>query len=113
MNSLRILSGGAAQGLVTHLAPALKSTTGFNLTGEFGAVGGMADKLRHGDPADIIILTTALIARLAEEKLVDPASITNAGRCLQRMRSTFPIQEHRPRESMSRRCFNSLASQTR
>ena len=79
MNSLRILSGGAAQGLATHLAPTLKSTTGFNLTGEFGAVGGMADKLRHGDPADIIILTTALIARLAEEKLVDPASITDIG----------------------------------
>ena len=79
MNSLRILSGGAAQGLATHLAPTLKSTTGFNLTGEFGAVGGMADKLRHGDPADIVILTTALIARLAEEKLVDPASITDIG----------------------------------
>jgi molybdate transport system substrate-binding protein len=79
VNSLRILSGGAAQGLVTRLAPALKSTTGFNLTGEFGAVGSMADKLRHGDPADIVILTTALIARLAEEKLVDPASITDIG----------------------------------
>ena len=79
MNSLRILSGGAAQGLATHLAPTLKSTTGLNLTGEFGAVGGMADKLRHGDPADIVILTTALIARLAEEKLVDPASITDIG----------------------------------
>jgi molybdate transport system substrate-binding protein len=79
VNSLRILSGGAAQGLVTRLAPALKSTTGFNLTGEFGAVGGMADKLRQGDPADIVILTTALIAQLAEEKLADPASITDIG----------------------------------
>jgi molybdate transport system substrate-binding protein len=79
VKSLRILSGGAAQGLVTHLAPALKSTTGFDVTGEFGAVGGMADKLRHGDPADIVILTTALIARLAEEKLIDPASMTDIG----------------------------------
>jgi molybdate transport system substrate-binding protein len=79
VNSLTILSGGAAQGLVTRLAPALKSTTGFNLTGEFGAVGGMADKLRQGDPADIVILTTALIAQLAEEKLADPASITDIG----------------------------------
>jgi len=79
VNSLRIPSGGAAQGLVTHLAPALKSITAFNLTGEFGAVGAMADKLRHGDPADIVILTTTLIARLAEEKLVDPASITDIG----------------------------------
>jgi molybdate transport system substrate-binding protein len=79
VNSLTILSGGAAQGLVTRLAPALKSTTGFNLTGEFGAVGGMADKLRHGEPADIVILTTALITQLAAERLVDPASITDIG----------------------------------
>jgi molybdate transport system substrate-binding protein len=79
VNSLRILSGGAAQGLVTQLAPAFKSSSGFYVTGEFGAVGGMADKLRHGDPADIVILTTALIAQLADEKLVVPASITDIG----------------------------------
>ena len=79
MNSLRILSGGAAQGLVARLAPAFKSSTGFDVTGEFGAVGSMADKLRHGDPADIVILTNALITQLAVEKLVVPASITDIG----------------------------------
>lgn len=79
MNILNILSGGAAQGLVGSLAPALKAQTGFDIGGEFGAVGAMADKLRKGTPVDIVILTAAIIAKLAEEKLVAPASISDIG----------------------------------
>ncbi len=79
MSQLKILSGGAAHGLVASLTPAFKATTGFDISGEFGAVGGMADKLRNGVAADIIILTKALVAKLADEKLVVPSSITNVG----------------------------------
>jgi molybdate transport system substrate-binding protein len=79
MTSLNILSGGAAQGLVTALAPKFKATTGFGIEGEFGAVGAMADKLRAGMPTDIVVLTAALIAKLATEKLVVPASISDVG----------------------------------
>jgi molybdate transport system substrate-binding protein len=79
MSHLNILSGGAAQGLVARLAPAFRSKTGFEIQGEFGAVGGMADKLRAGAPADIIILTKALVIKLAEEKLIVPASIADVG----------------------------------
>jgi molybdate transport system substrate-binding protein len=79
MNSLNILSGGAAQGLVKSLAPAFNAKSGLNIEGEFGAVGAMADKLRAGRPADIIILTQALIGTLAHEKLVAPASVKNIG----------------------------------
>jgi len=79
MSQLNILSGGAAHGLVASLAPALKAKTGFDISGEFGAVGGMADKLRNGVATDIIILTKALVAKLADEKLVVPSSITDVG----------------------------------
>lgn len=79
MGSLNILSGGAAHGLVASLAPAFKAQTGFEIAGEFGAVGGMADKLRQGVAADIIILTSALLAKLADEKLVVPSTITDVG----------------------------------
>jgi len=79
MNDLNILSGGAAHGLVARLAPAFKTSTGFEIKGEFGAVGGMADKLRQGAPTDIIILTSALVAKLAEENLVIPSSIADVG----------------------------------
>jgi molybdate transport system substrate-binding protein len=76
---LNILSGGAAQGLVASLAPKFKSMTGFDIEGEFGAVGAMADKLRNGTPADIVILTAAIVAALAEEKLVERASMADIG----------------------------------
>jgi molybdate transport system substrate-binding protein len=79
VSRLNILSGAAAQGLVGSLAPAFKAQTGFDIAGEFGAVGLMADKLRKGTPADVIILTAAILARLAEEKLVLPSSISNIG----------------------------------
>ena len=77
--NLNILSGGAAQGLVRSLAVAFKAKTGFDVAGEFGAVGAMADKLRKGVATDIIILTSALVAKLADEKLVVPSSIKDVG----------------------------------
>ncbi|SDN48329.1 substrate-binding domain-containing protein [Afipia sp. GAS231] len=79
MNHLNILSGGAAQGLVGSLMPAFKAETGFDIAGEFGAVGAMADKLRKGTPTDIVILTAALLATLAKEKLVVATSIADVG----------------------------------
>jgi molybdate transport system substrate-binding protein len=80
MTSLKILSGGAAQGLVASIAPKFKEQTGLAIEGEFGAVGAMAGKLRSGWPADIVVLTSALIADLAGENLVTTASISDIGR---------------------------------
>jgi len=79
MSALNILSGGAAQGLVKSLAPAFKARTGLDIEGEFGAVGAMAGKLREGTPADIVVLTAALIADLARENLVTSDSISDVG----------------------------------
>jgi molybdate transport system substrate-binding protein len=79
MSSLNILSGGAAQGLVASLAPAFKAQSGFDIAGEFGAVGAMTDKLRKGAQADIVILTAAIVAKLAEERLVVSTSISDIG----------------------------------
>jgi molybdate transport system substrate-binding protein len=79
-DTVNILSGGAAQGLVRGLAEAFKAKTGFAVDGEFGAVGIMADKLRAGTPADLVILTQALLTKLADEKLVVPAAIADIGR---------------------------------
>src|SRR6476661_4319407 len=79
VSRLNILSGGAAQGLVGSLAPAFNAQTGFDIAGEFGAVGLMADKLRGGTSADIVILTAGLVARLAEENLVVRSSLSDVG----------------------------------
>jgi molybdate transport system substrate-binding protein len=79
MTKLNILSGGAANGLVASLAEKFKAQTGLDIEGEFGAVGAMADKLRAGTPADIVILTAAKIAELARENLVASASVADIG----------------------------------
>jgi molybdate transport system substrate-binding protein len=79
VNALKILSGGAAQGLVASLVPKFKALTGLAIEGEFGAVGAMADKLRSGTAADIVVLTAKMIADLAAENLVVRASIADVG----------------------------------
>ena len=79
MTSLNILSGGAAHGLVASLAPRFKAETGFDISGDYGAVGAMADTLRQGRPTDLVILTAALVATLAGETLIVPASIRDVG----------------------------------
>jgi molybdate transport system substrate-binding protein len=80
VRSIRILSGGAAQGLVAELAETFTSQTGFAVGGEFGAVGLMADKLRQGEAADLVVLTHALVVKLADEGLVVASSITDVGK---------------------------------
>jgi len=57
VTALRILAGGAAQPLVERLRP----TLGFAVDGTFSAVGAMRDKLLAGEPADLVILSRALV----------------------------------------------------
>jgi molybdate transport system substrate-binding protein len=70
MTALRILSGGAAQGLVAGLAARFKALTGLDIDGEFGAVGTMAGKLEAGTEADLVVLTAIVIADLVRKGLV-------------------------------------------
>ena len=65
---LRILSGGAAQGIVTALAEKLKTETGYDIDGTFSAVGAIKEKLLGGAPCDLIILSAKLIGELAERR---------------------------------------------
>ncbi len=64
--TLRLLSGGAAQGLVEAVRPAFEAETGCRIDGTFGAVGVMRDLVLAGDPADLLILSRALVDELAE-----------------------------------------------
>ncbi|MES2511088.1 MAG: substrate-binding domain-containing protein [Pseudomonadota bacterium] len=64
MSDLYILSGGAAQGLVTRLQDRFTKKSGVTIKGTFGAVGMMKDKLLAGEPCDIMILSEALIRDL-------------------------------------------------
>ena len=48
MKTIRILSGGAAQGLVEALQPAFEASTGCKIDSVFGAVGAMKARLLAG-----------------------------------------------------------------
>jgi molybdate transport system substrate-binding protein len=76
---LRLLSGGAAQGLVQALASPFKAETGCDVDGTFSAVGTMRDALIGGAPADLVILTAPLIAALIEHGHVADGSAVDLG----------------------------------
>jgi molybdate transport system substrate-binding protein len=65
MTPVRVLSGGAAQGLVGRLEARFRGEAGATLEATFGAVGAMKERLLAGQPCDVLILTNALIAELA------------------------------------------------
>lgn len=76
---IRLLSGGAAQSLVTNLRERFAQASGCKVEATFGAVGAMRDKLLAGEPCDLVILTQALVHQLAGEGHVVTGSATPLG----------------------------------
>jgi molybdate transport system substrate-binding protein len=64
MTVLRILSAGAAKGLVTALQAKFKAETGADLDGTFSAVGAIQDKFLAGEPCDVLILSHKMLEAL-------------------------------------------------
>jgi molybdate transport system substrate-binding protein len=64
MHSLHLISGGAAQGLVTQLKEQFEAQYDCSISSTFGAVGMMKERLKGGAPCDVLILTDALIASM-------------------------------------------------
>jgi molybdate transport system substrate-binding protein len=79
MGKLRILSAGAAQAVVEPLMAALKEE-GCEVAAEFGAVGAIKARVLDGAPADVIILTAALIDELITSAQVAEGSRVDLGR---------------------------------
>lgn len=77
--SLRILSAGAALGVVNALAASFRDETGCTLESTFGAVGAIAEKLHAGEAADLIILTRPMIDKLAREGRIRADSVADIG----------------------------------
>jgi molybdate transport system substrate-binding protein len=71
MTPLRLLAGGAAQALVD------KAGAGFDIEGTFSAVGAMREKMLAGEPADVVILSRALVEELARSGHVVAATMTD------------------------------------
>jgi molybdate transport system substrate-binding protein len=72
---LRLVSAGAAQGLVA----ALGAKHAIEVDATFGAVGAMLEKFLAGEPCDVLILTRAQIEDLARAKRVRADTVGDLG----------------------------------
>ena len=79
MKNINLLSGGAAQGLVTQLEHRFETEHRCSIDASFGAVGMMKDSLLAGAACDVIILTQALIEQLSTSGEVLAPSIRALG----------------------------------
>lgn len=94
--TLHILSGGAAQALVTRLQPAFEARHDCRIAGTFGAVGLMKDKLLAGAPCDLLILSQALIQDLGAQGRADGSSARAVGG----VQTGVALREGRPRADL-------------
>ncbi|HEY4072680.1 MAG TPA: substrate-binding domain-containing protein [Herbaspirillum sp.] len=58
---LKVLSAGAAKGLVTDLQQKFSTETGVDIRGSFGAVGAIHEQILAGEPCDVIVLSAVLL----------------------------------------------------
>jgi len=95
--TLRLLSGGAAHGLVERAQSSFESRTGYTIDGTFSAVGAMRDKLLAGEPVDVMILSRALIDELAKSGHVVASSVTDVAE----VATAVAVREGDPRPEVS------------
>jgi molybdate transport system substrate-binding protein len=76
---LRVLSAGAAQSVTECIAAQFTSETGCAVEAAYGAVGAIKARILEGEPADVIILTAALIDELVVSGYIAPESRCDLG----------------------------------
>ena len=80
MTTLNIFSAGAAQSVVTQIAEKFLRESGDPVNAAYGAVGAMKARVVAGEPADVIVLTAALIDDLIQQGLVVRGSRVDLGK---------------------------------
>jgi molybdate transport system substrate-binding protein len=78
--TLNVFCAGAAQAVVTEIAAKFQRDSGNLVAANFGAVGAMKARVVAGEPADVIVLTAALIDELIQHGLVVPGSRVDLGK---------------------------------
>lgn len=80
MTTLNIFSAGAAQAVVSQIAEKFQRESGNIINATYGAVGAMKAHVLAGEPADVIVLTAALIDELIRNGLVVQGSRVDLGK---------------------------------
>jgi molybdate transport system substrate-binding protein len=77
---LRILSAGAAKGLVQALAGPFEAESGTRIDATFDSAGAISNAVSGGTPCDLVILPAAMLDTLAAQTLVDDETTAALGR---------------------------------
>jgi len=80
VSTIKLMSAGAVQAVVTALAPEFERASGHKVDLNFGTAGSMRDRIKNGEQADLIILSEAGIAELDKLGHFAPGSVTPLGR---------------------------------
>jgi molybdate transport system substrate-binding protein len=79
MIEIRVLSGGAAAGVVQGIQENFENTHQCIINGTFSAVGAMRDLVLKGEPCDLVILSKSLVNELVDSGHVDANSVRSLG----------------------------------
>jgi molybdate transport system substrate-binding protein len=78
--TIKVLSAGAVQGIVTALGAEFERESGSKLNLNFGTVGSLRERLNGGEAADLVILSASAIEALEQTGMLVPGSRTDLGR---------------------------------
>ena len=82
MSTIKIMSAGAVQSMVTALGPEFERASGHTLNLNFNTVGSLRARLEAGEVTDVAILSESAIAALDKKGLFVPGSIVDLGRTI-------------------------------
>ena len=77
---LRVLAAGAVEAVVRDVAGGFEKENGYRVKLTYAPVGALRDKIYDGEPADLAIVTPAIIEQLLARGLVRSASRVDLGR---------------------------------
>lgn len=80
MTSLRLLSAGAAKGVVEALAGGFEEAAGITLDATFDSAGAIRNAVDAGAAFDVVILPAAMLDTLASQGMIDGESVAALGR---------------------------------
>jgi len=80
VSTIKVMSAGAVKAMVAALGAAYARESGDIIDYAFGTAGALRDRVKSGEPADLVVLSQSAIAALAGLGLVDPATVTDLGR---------------------------------
>jgi molybdate transport system substrate-binding protein len=80
MATLRVLSAGAVQEMVTQLGSEFERASGHKLDLSFATAGALKERVGGGEKADVVIISESAIAALDKQGLFVKGSVKNLGR---------------------------------